>query len=120
MMPEVTHDDAISQEVELLQRGKPQQAQPLARRDLLVECLVGGAFLVVALAMGLGFEAQRDWDVGQTLLLCALFAIAIRLNFDVGAGYTSPVQLVFVPMLLLVPTPWVPLLVAAGWLLGKL
>jgi signal transduction histidine kinase len=41
-------------------------------------------------------------------------------QLDIGAGYTAPIQLVFVPMLLLLPTPWVPLLVAAGWLLGKL
>ncbi len=107
-------------ELALLRQGKPQQAQALARRDFLVECAFGGAFLAVALAMALGFDAARDWHLGHAVVLCALFALAIRLNFDVGAGYTSPVQLVFVPMLLLLPTPWVPLLVAASWLAGKL
>lgn len=81
---------------------------------------MGGLFLVAAIAIGLGLEPERDWHLGHALALCALFALAIRVNFDVGAGYTSPVQLVFVPMLLLLPTPWVPLLVAGSWLLGKL
>src|SRR5690348_1774745 len=99
-------------EVDLLRQGKPQHAQPLGRRDLLVEFAFGGTFLAVAVAMALGLDADRDWDAGQAVVLCLLFALAIRLNFDVGAGYTSPVQLVFVPMLLLLPTPWVPLLVA--------
>jgi signal transduction histidine kinase len=111
-------DDA--DEIHLLAQGKPRHAEPLARRDFAVECAVGGAFLLAALAIALGFEPQRDWHAGHAVALCALFALAVRLNFDVGAGYTSPVQLAFVPMLLLLPTPWVPLLVAGSWLLGKL
>jgi signal transduction histidine kinase len=111
-------DDA--DEIQLLAQGKPRHGEPLASRDLKVECAVGGAFLVVALAMALTLEPQREWHVGHAVALCVLFALAVRLNFDVGAGYTSPVQLAFVPMLLLLPTPWVPLLVAGSWLLGKL
>ena len=36
-----------------------------------------------------------------------------RVEFHVGDGYVVPTQLVFVPMLLLLPTPLVPLLVVA-------
>lgn len=116
----MTTFEEVSEEVELLRQGKPQAARPLARRDFLVELAFGGTFLAVAVAMGLGFDGERDWHLGHAVTLCLLFALAIRLNFDVGAGYTSPVMLVFVPMLLLLPTPWVPLLVAGSYLLGKL
>ena len=120
MMTNVADDREPADEIDLLRQGKPQHAQAPPRRELLVECAVAALFLAVALAMGLGLDAERDWHLGHTLALCGLFALAIRLNFDVGAGYTSPVQLVFVPMLLLLPTPWVPLLVCASWMAGKL
>ena len=38
--------------------------------------------------------------------------------FNVGAGYVVPTQLMFIPMLLLLPTPLVPLLVTLGALLA--
>ena len=42
--------------------------------------------------------------------------LAARIEFSIGAGYAVPTQLVLVPMLLLLPTPLVPLLVgAAPW-----
>ena len=52
--------------------------------------------------------------------LTLLYAIASRVEFATGAGSTVPTQLVFVPMLFLLPTPAVPLFVAAGLLLGRL
>ena len=116
----MTHDQEAPDELGLLRQGKPKHAQAPPRREFLVECAVAALFIAVAVGMGLGLEAERDWHVGHALALCALFALAVRLNFDVGAGYTSPVQLVFVPMLLLLPTPWVPLLACASWLAGKL
>ena len=116
----MSDDEEVPDELGLLRQGKPRHALPPPRRDFLVECWVAALFLAAALAMGIGLDAERDWHTGHAIALCALFALAIRLNFDVGAGYTSPVQLVFVPMLLLLPTPWVPLLVCASWMLGKL
>jgi HD-GYP domain-containing protein (c-di-GMP phosphodiesterase class II) len=53
-------------------------------------------------------------------LFVALYGIAHRIEFDVATGYATPVQLVLVPMLFAVPAGWVPLLVVAGMLAGKL
>ena len=50
----------------------------------------------------------------------AALAGAVRAQSAVGTGYTVPTQLVFVPMLFLLPRPAVPLFVAAGNLLGDL
>ena len=46
------------------------------------------------------------------LAFLVAYAAADRIEFSTGAGYAVPTQLVFVPMLLLLPTPLVPLLVA--------
>src|SRR5688572_7901393 len=88
--------------------------------ERLRELIVGGSFVLLAVLLAVLAEPARDWDVARAIVLVAAFAIAARIELDVGAGYTVPTQLVFVPMLLLLPTPWVPLLVAAGWCLAKL
>ena len=93
---------------------------PLTRAERHRELLLTAGFLIAAGALAALAEPARDWDTPRAVLLVALFAVAARVELDVGRGYTVPTQLVFVPMLLLLPTPWVPLLVAAGWLLAKL
>jgi signal transduction histidine kinase len=90
------------------------------RRERQAELLVGVGFLLVASALAGLAGADREWDTLPALVLVLAFALGTRIQLDVGAGYTVPTQLVFVPMLLLLPTPDVPLLVAAGWALGKL
>jgi hypothetical protein len=42
------------------------------------------------------------------------FATLANVEFEVGAGSAIPTQLMFVPMLFLLPLGWVPLAVAAG------
>ena len=49
-----------------------------------------------------------------------LYAIVSRIEFPIGAGYVVPSYLVLVPMLVLLPPGLVPLLVAAGLVLGAL
>jgi putative nucleotidyltransferase with HDIG domain len=44
--------------------------------------------------------------------MATVYAAASRVHFEVGAGHTSPVQLVLFPMLLALPPATVPLLVA--------
>jgi signal transduction histidine kinase len=114
-----TDPNADPEVAELLRRGW-RVAAPMEPRRRVTEGLIGLAFLVAALALAVLADADRSWNAGHAIVLTALFALATRVQFDVGAGYTVPTQAVFVPMLLLLPTPWVPLLVAAGWLLGKL
>jgi HD-GYP domain-containing protein (c-di-GMP phosphodiesterase class II) len=61
--------------------------------------------------------AAEAWIV---VALVGLFAWASRVEFEVGSNTAVPAQLVFVPMLFLAPLSLVPLLVAAGFLLGEL
>ena len=45
------------------------------------------------------------------------YAVAARVEFEVGSGFAVPTQVVFVPMLFLLPVGLVPLCVAVGFLL---
>ena len=47
------------------------------------------------------------------------YLIAARVQYPVGSSWTAPTQLVFVPMLFVLPTPWVPLIVAACSVAGQ-
>jgi HD-GYP domain-containing protein (c-di-GMP phosphodiesterase class II) len=51
-------------------------------------------------------------------LVCA-YALASRVEFEVGSGSAVPTQIVLVPMLFLLPPAAVPIAVAGGFLLGE-
>ena len=73
------------------------------------------AFLVAAVALAVAGAAARAFDL--LLAACARRSptrCVARGGVPAGAGIVVPTQLVFVPMLLLLPTPLVPLLVAAA------
>jgi anti-anti-sigma regulatory factor len=90
----------------------------LARRELRVETAFAALFAVVAVAM----LTQADgWSEPlSALLLTVTYAVVARVSFVIGPGQVSPTQLVFVPMLFLLPPEAVPALVAAGLLLAAL
>lgn len=104
----------------LLEQAEEAPPRPLTRRQRLIEWLAALAFLAVALEMALLLDADRAFDAPVAAALVCAYAVASRIRFSDGAGYTVPTQLVFVPMLFLLPTPAVPLLVAAGTLAGNL
>jgi anti-anti-sigma regulatory factor len=90
----------------------------LAPQELRVEIVAAALFVVVA---GVMLAASGGWDEPlSAVLLTATYAVVDRVSFLLGPGYVSPTQLVFVPMLFLLPPEAVPALVAAGSLLGAL
>jgi HD-GYP domain-containing protein (c-di-GMP phosphodiesterase class II) len=84
-----------------------------ARRLLRTEAV--GALLFLAAAASLAALAPwtRSLSPGALVVTMAAYLVAVRVTFPVGSGFTVPTQLVFVPMLFLLPTPLVPLIVAA-------
>src|ERR1044072_8788110 len=104
--------DTPAEAEELVEQARQRTARPLDGRERIVEAAGATAFVVVALALALLGEADRPLHVGTAALLVAGYAVATRIRFEVGAGYTDPSQLVFVPMLFLLPMPAVPGVVA--------
>lgn len=102
----------------LIEQSRQNVEQRLGNRDLHASLLLGAAFLVTALVLGLTADSARPADLLTIALLIVAYAVASRVDFEVGTGYAVPTQLVLVPMLVLLPVPIVPLCVLAGLLLG--
>src|SRR4051812_3903256 len=104
----------------LAPRPAAADAGPLpAWRETLVEGLAAGGFLVAAVLTVIALTGAVDLTVAAGLaVICALLS---RVEFEVGdGGFTRPLQLVLIPMLLLTDPSIVPLLVAAAVLLAKI
>jgi HD-GYP domain-containing protein (c-di-GMP phosphodiesterase class II) len=105
---------------ELRESWDREYAEPLRGRELLTEAVSAAAFLATAVAMAVFIPAERAFDVPLALALVASYALVARVRFPIGYGFTVPTQIVFVPMLFLVPVGSVPLLVAAGMVVSSL
>ena len=99
---------------ELLEGFDSSLRLPLPRRELIVEGCVAAAFLAVAVAMVVLIPDQRALSIPVALVLVSAYAVASRVRFAIGYGFTVPTQFVFVPMLFLLPVGAVPLFVLAG------
>jgi len=102
----------------LVAEGRERRRARLESRERTVDALSAAAFLAAACAIALWVPSNRDADPLLVIGLVAAFAVVCRVRFEFGYGYVSPEQLLFVPILLLLPLNLVPLLAAAGWLLS--
>ncbi|MDX6664555.1 MAG: hypothetical protein QOG68_761 [Solirubrobacteraceae bacterium] len=105
---------------ELEHLGRPREAGGLSTRELRVEGAAAALFLAAAIVLAVAGSTGRPARLDVAVALAVAFAVAVRARFDIGAGYVPPTQLVFVPALFLEPPRLVPLIVLAGWLLGRL
>jgi HD-GYP domain-containing protein (c-di-GMP phosphodiesterase class II) len=104
----------------LIEQTRRNVERRLADRDLHASLLLGVGFLVTALVLAFTANSARSFDPLTILVLVAAYAVATRVDFEIGTGYACPTQLVFIPMLVLLPVRFVPLFVLAGLLLGGL
>ena len=105
---------------ELHQGWDDTYPEPLRGRERVTEAMTAAAFLVTAVAMAALVPSELSFDPLLAGTLVAVYAVMARVRFPIGHGFTIPTELVLVPMLFLVPAGTVPLLVAAGMLLGSL
>ena len=104
----------------LIERSRQLAATPLGDRDRLASLLLGGSFLAVAVALAVFAHSSRQTGFWTLVVFVASYALASRIDFEIGTGSAPPTQLVLVPMLALLPVQYVPFCVAAGLLLGGL
>src|SRR5919106_1452899 len=105
---------------QLLEGFDASSPEPLSSRELRVELVTTALFLVAAVVMAALIPGQRELDPLLAATLVVVYAVTSRVRFVVRWGFTVPTQLVFVPMLFLLPAGTVPLFVAAGIVLGGL
>jgi hypothetical protein len=95
------------------------KAQPLDGRARAAGAASSLVFLLVAALVAVEVDSPRSIHPATLALLIGAYAWCTRVRFHAGAGETMPVQIVFVAMLFLLPTPIVPLAAAAGIVLGS-
>ena len=114
--PRAGLDPALEEAIGDLRARRPRS---LAARERFSAFALGGGFLGAALATLALFQgSDRAPDALVVVLLVVAFGAAFRLDFEIATGFAVPTQLVLVPMLFIVPLPWVPAMVAAGIVVG--
>jgi diguanylate cyclase (GGDEF)-like protein len=101
----------------LLQRWRPYDSRRLTPRELRVEALAAALLVAVAVLMPALLDSARAFDPGVAGALIFSLALASRVRLHIGAGSAVPTQLVFVPMLFLLPPETVPACVVAASIL---
>jgi HD-GYP domain-containing protein (c-di-GMP phosphodiesterase class II) len=84
-----------------------------ARRLLITEGVAAATFVVAAVALAVFGHSVRSFSISATVVTVVAYVAAAQVRYPVGSAWTAPTQLVFVPMLFVLPTPFVPLIVGA-------
>ena len=105
--------------LEETEEARARDREPVGRRELVANVLAAALFVVAA---GLLYASGRhdDVDLLDLVLLVAAMAAVARLEFEIGSGFTVPTQLLFVPMLFVLPPAVVPLAVVVAFALERL
>jgi HD-GYP domain-containing protein (c-di-GMP phosphodiesterase class II) len=98
----------------LLAEGHERRASVPPVRERAVEAIFALVTLLAAVAVAVCLEPARPFSLALAVLFVLAYVAVDRVEFPLGDGIVVPTQLVFVPMLLLLPTPLVPLLVAVA------
>jgi HD-GYP domain-containing protein (c-di-GMP phosphodiesterase class II) len=116
-----THSIALDPDAQrVIEEQRARRLDRLASRDRTTLVVSLGLFLGIAGSLAVLVPSDRSPAIITVGVLLAGYAIAFRLDFEVGSGSAVPTQLIFVPMLFVLPTAMVPLAVATGILLGSL
>jgi HD-GYP domain-containing protein (c-di-GMP phosphodiesterase class II) len=105
---------------QLVGEARERRRRQMSRRERSLNAASMLSFLAVAVAMAVFLPNERSVEPGLILGLVAGYAIVSRVRFEFGSVYVTPEQMMFVPMLLLAPLPYVPELVILSALLSQL
>ncbi len=109
----------MSAPIRLTEAARSRLRVPMRGRELASYATVAAGFIVGAVLLAAsGVEARVD--PGDVVLFALAAAVVGRLEFETGSGYLVPTQLVFVPMLFVLPAAIVPLVVLAALLADRL
>jgi HD-GYP domain-containing protein (c-di-GMP phosphodiesterase class II) len=104
----------------LVGEARTREPQPMSARERTVAGLTALAFVLAATGVATLLPHDQGGDPLVAGGLVVMIAVLYRVRFEVGTVTAGAEQLVLVPMLFLLPPAVVPLLVACGYLLGRL
>jgi putative nucleotidyltransferase with HDIG domain len=92
------------EEQQLMEAALERRSTPPHARERKAETLLGGGFVLACAFLVL---VAPPWDVAidfSSVVFCLLaVAVALRVRFIVGPGYTVPTQLAFIPLAFAIP-----------------
>jgi putative nucleotidyltransferase with HDIG domain len=106
-------------EQRLLQEARAQESEALALSERRGEVLVGGLAVLAMAALWL-LPVEGDVSVPGAAACALGMLVTLFVRFDVGGGFTVPLQLAFVPLLFAVPAQLVPPIAVAALLAARL
>jgi hypothetical protein len=84
----------------LLEESRNRASSSLTRRERLASTLSAGGYLVVAVAMLIGFDVGlSDVHLATAVFFIVAYAMVSRVEFEIGTGAAVPTEIVLVPML---------------------
>ena len=104
----------------LIEERRARRGRAMLGRERLSRWAAAVAFAGVAGALALTAPSGGHASSAVSVALVLLYAIASRIEFEIGSGSALPTQLVFVPMLFELPAGLVPAAVAIGLVAGGL
>jgi HD-GYP domain-containing protein (c-di-GMP phosphodiesterase class II) len=106
-------------ETELVGASRERVVSRLSHRELLTHGATATLFTVAAIALAFATPVgDEPWLLAGAFL--GTFALASRIELEVGSGFASPVELVLIPMLCALPAGQIPAVVALTLILGQI
>jgi putative nucleotidyltransferase with HDIG domain len=96
----------------LVGEARARRARAMDVRERRVVQTMTALYCVAAVLTAVLLPSEREVSLLLVAALVAGHAVVSQVRFEFGGGYVVPEQLVVVPMLLLGPLPFVPLLIA--------
>jgi HD-GYP domain-containing protein (c-di-GMP phosphodiesterase class II) len=103
----------------LIEQSRKSARNHLRGRDGLASLALAGGFTATAAALAVFAHSTRALPAWTLALFVVSYAVASRIDFEIGTGSAVPTQLVLIPMLVLLPVQYVPPCVLAGLLLER-
>jgi diguanylate cyclase (GGDEF)-like protein/PAS domain S-box-containing protein len=107
------------EEVDLIAQARERSQRHAERRELYTEAVASSGF-VGACAVTVVLFGMGSIDLVLVAWLTAIIAVLARVEFEVGEGCTRPLQLVFAPMLVLLPPALIAPVVVLGHIAARL
>jgi hypothetical protein len=105
---------------QLVGEARERRARAMASRERTVTSIAAASFLAAAGAWAFLIPDERHTATLVTVAIVLGYALIVRVRFEYSGLYATPEQLAYVPLLLLGPLPYVPLLFAAAGALSML
>jgi HD-GYP domain-containing protein (c-di-GMP phosphodiesterase class II) len=103
---------------QLVGEARARRARSMDARERAVVAAFAALYALAAVLIAVLVPSERDVSPFLVAALLLGHAAVSQVRFEFGVGFVVPEQLVVVPLLLLCPLPYVPILIAAAGALG--